>query len=71
MAIPKRRKRLKGRRRIVGFSFKTNSGYRQSINEEDHFDRRSFLKERRDFKKAGIRIKDRYSRKPYVPYRER
>lgn len=67
----KRRKRSKGRRRIVGFDFKTESGITQGLNEEDFFSRKDFLRERRSFKRHGIRIKDRYSRKRYVPYRYR
>ena len=60
----------KNRKRIVGFSW-THNGITQAINEEDFFDRESFLKERRQFKRAGIKIRDKKTRKPYVPYRYR
>ena len=44
------------RKRIVEFSWKTPSGYRQSLNENDFYTRNDFLKERRSFKKNGIKI---------------
>lgn len=63
-------KKQKSRLRINGFSW-THNGITQAINEEDFFDRESFLKERRQFKRAGIKIRDKKTRKPYVPYRYR
>ena len=61
----------KARKRISGFSFKSPNGYRQGINEEDFPTRKDFLKERRDFKKAGVKIKDETTTKPFIPYRDR
>lgn len=60
----------KARKRINEFEWKRN-GVTQSLNEEDFFDRKSFMAERASFKRAGIKVKDRYTTKPYVPYRFR
>lgn len=61
----------KHRKRIVGFTFKNSDGYYQSINESDHLTRASFLRERKDFKKDGVKIKDNYSKRPFVPFDKR
>lgn len=63
-------KKPKARKRISEFEWKRN-GVTQSLNEEDFFDRESFLKERASFKRAGIKVKDKYTTKPYIPYRFR
>ena len=61
----KKNKKTKGRLRIYGFEFKTPSGYKQAIYEQDCDTRNDFLKERKTFKKAGIKIKDFKTRRPY------
>lgn len=60
----------KAKKRISEFQWKRN-GVTQSLNENDFFDRKSFLKERASFKRAGIKVKDKYTLKPYIPYRFR
>lgn len=51
------RKTIK-RKKIIGFSWKTRSGFRQALYEGDFDSRKKFLAERRSFKKNKIRIRD-------------
>lgn len=57
-------------KRICEFSF-TREGITQSLNENDFFTREEFIKERRAFIKAGVKIKDTYTNKPFTPYEKR
>lgn len=57
-------------KRIYEFEF-TREGITQSINENDFFTRKEFLKERKDFIKNKIKIKDKYTTAPFIPYKER
>lgn len=61
----KKKGKVKGRQRIYGFEFKTPSGYKQAIYEQDCDTRKDFLRERASFKKAGVKIKDFKTRRPY------
>lgn len=67
MAKRKLSRKPKGRKRIYGFSWKTN-GVRQAIYESDFDNRADFMKERASFKRHGIRIKDFETTKPYRKY---
>lgn len=58
------------KKRIHEFTF-TRNGITQSINEYDFFTRKEFLKERQDFIKNGVQIKDTYTNEPFIPYKER
>lgn len=58
------------KKRICEFSF-TREGITQSLNENDFFNRKDFLKERQEFIKAGVKIKDTYTTKPFIPYEKR
>ena len=58
------------KKRIYEFTF-TRDGITQSLNENDFFTREEFLKERQAFKKAGVKIKDAYTKTPFIPYKER
>lgn len=58
------------KKRICEFTF-TREGITQSINENDFFTREEFLKERQDFIKQGIKIKDTYTSEPFIPYKQR
>ena len=53
-----KRKTKRSRKKIVGFSWKTRSGFRQALYERDFDSRKQFLNERRSFKRHGIRIRD-------------
>lgn len=57
-------------KRICEFTF-TRDGITQSLNENDFFTRKEFLKERQEFIKAGVKIKDIYTKKPFIPYEKR
>ena len=58
-------------KRICEFEFTNSNGQKQSLNENDFFNRKDFLKERKSFLKANIKIKDHYTTKPFIPYKER
>lgn len=53
-----KRKRKGTRKKVIGFSWKTQSGFRQALYENDFDSRQQFLKERRSFKRNKVRIKD-------------
>ena len=53
-----KRKVKRSRKKIIGFSWKTRSGFRQALYENDFNSRQQFLNERRSFKRHGIRIRD-------------
>lgn len=53
-----KRKIKRSRKKIIGFSWKTQSGFRQALYENDFNSRQQFLKERRSFKRNKVRIKD-------------
>ena len=53
-----KRKIKRSRKKIIGFSWKTRSGFRQALHERDFENRKQFLNERRSFKRHHIRIRD-------------